>query len=467
LIAWKAPWIYRAGALRSGEAILADDRGTIVAAGPAAELERRASRVEDHPRSVLIPGLVAAHSHCFQVLLRGWADHPRDFKDWVTRGLYPLVLALDDESLEQAALLCFGQMLRAGITTVGEFHYVHNAQDGTPRGNDLDSLVVRAARRAGIRVALLRTLYDTRAREGQRRFAEPPERAVEHTRALARAFAADPCVSVLPAPHSLHGSSEAAIKAGAALAHELGTRWHIHLAEQQDDVAFAREKYGASPLRALDRMGVLDERAVLVHGIWLDEGERALLAERRAAVVSCPITSLSLGDGVLDLPDLARRGVQVGLGTDMDAAPCVFSEMRAAENLQRARLLRMGVLANEAKAGEEPARTARALLDLGTRGGALSLGLATGSLAPGEPLDAVLLDHDDPSLAPAGGLGGDALLNALVSCVSPASAVKTVVVQGKVVVAEGALVSKEARDATRKLEGAAWRSAAQGAFARS
>jgi 5-methylthioadenosine/S-adenosylhomocysteine deaminase len=463
---WKAAWTWRAGELRAGEAILADDAGTIVAAGPASDVQRdpRAQNVktEEHPRGVLIPGLVAAHSHCFQVLLRGWGDHPRDFKDWVARCLYPLVLALDDDSLEAAALLCFGQMLKAGITSVGEFHYVHNARDGRPRGNELDALVVRAARRAGIRVAFLRTLYTSRARAGQERFAETPEQAAASTLALAKEFSGDAAVRVLPAPHSLHGASEAAIRAGARVARELGTRWHIHLAEQQDDIAFSHEKHGRSPLRVLDAWGLLDERAVVVHGIWLDEGERALLAERKSGLVSCPLTSLWLGDGVLDLPDLVRRGVDVGLGTDMNSSPDVFAEMRAAEGLQRARLLRMGVLPNEPRGARPPARSAATLLELGTSGGARTLGLPVGNLAPGEPLDAAILDQDDLSLAPASALGGEALLNAVVSSMHPASAVAHVVVAGDYVVRARELVSADARRAPERLTRGAWRDVARG-----
>jgi len=194
---------------------------------------------------------------------------------------------------------------------------------------------------------------------------------------------------------------------------------------------------------------VLDSRTVLVHGIWLDEGERALLRERGGTVVSCPLTSLALGDGVLELADLVGRGVPVALGTDMNAAPCIFSEMRAAENLQRARLGRMGVLPG-----------ARGLLGLGTVNGARTLGLKTGSLAVGEPLDAVLIDLDDPSLAPASALGGDALLSAAVTVGSP-RAVKTVLVQGKVVVRDGKLVSEEAAAAPERLARGAWRKAAR------
>jgi 5-methylthioadenosine/S-adenosylhomocysteine deaminase len=437
---WKAAWTWRDGALREGGSVLVDDAtGRILESGTP-------DRTESHPGSVLVPGLVSAHSHCFQVLLRGWADHPRDFKDWVSRCLYPLVLALDEKDLEAAALLCFSEMLRSGITTVGEFHYVHNDADGRLRGNDLDELVVRAARKAGIRIALLRTLYDTRAREGQKRFAEAPRDAARRTVELARTFKEDPQVSVLPAPHSLHGASEEAIREGATAAKQLGSKWHIHLAEQEDDVAFAKERFGKSPLRVLDGWGLLDERTVVVHGIWLDDGERALLAERKGALVSCPLTSLSLGDGVLDLPDLVKRGVLVGLGTDMNAAPCIFSEMRAAEAIQRARLHRMGVL---------PAP--RKLFELGTKDGARTLGVSTGSLAPGEPFDAVLLDLADPSLAPASALGGDALLAAIVSSMRPASAVKTVLVAGKTVVKDGQLVSAEAREAPARLARGAWR----------
>ena len=180
-------WLHRDGALRAGEAVLVDASGTIRAIGPRAEVEavEPSAPREVHEGRAILPGLVSAHSHAFQVMLRGWADHPRDFADWVATRLYPLVLGLDERALEAASLLCFAEMALAGITTVGEFHYIHNDPDGRPRGTELDVIVLRAARRVGLRIAFLRTLYDVNEKPAQRRFHEPVERAGAATRELA------------------------------------------------------------------------------------------------------------------------------------------------------------------------------------------------------------------------------------------------------------------------------------------
>ncbi|RMG10057.1 MAG: hypothetical protein D6731_18135 [Planctomycetota bacterium] len=122
---YRADWILLSTGFVPDGALLVDEAGRVVAAGPAEEVAARPEaararelRLED---AALVPGTVSAHSHCFQVFLRGWADHPRNFADWVQRYLYPLVERMDDDSLEAAALLCFASMARAGITTVGEF----------------------------------------------------------------------------------------------------------------------------------------------------------------------------------------------------------------------------------------------------------------------------------------------------------------------------------------------------------
>ena len=432
-----ADWVHVGRTFVQRGAVLVDDDGRVVAAGPRNEVEapvdgpvgRRAFMGR-----ALMPGTISAHSHCFQTFLRGPGDHPRSFQDWVERYLYPLVQRLDEDSLEAAALLCFHQMLRAGITSVGEFHYVHNAHETyAPDSEALAHRVIRAARRVGLRIAFLRTIYDTSKREGQRRFAEAPADAIARTRDLAAAYADDPFVTVMPAPHSLHGASEDAIRQSAALAAELDTPWHIHLAEQQEDVPFAQERYGKTPLEVLDGWGVLDRRTVLVHGIWLSEAERALLAEKGRGLVTNPTTNMALGDGIAPLAELLAAGVPVGVGTDMNGTPNAFLEMRTAELLQRVHALRMGVLSTTRAETPDPQQ----VLDTGTVHAAHLLGLEAGALAPGCWADMITLDLTDPSLLPASFLGGDALLSVLTSTLVAETAVKDAFVAGKQVLADG------------------------------
>lgn len=443
---FRAEWIHHQGALIAGAALLVDDQGRIAAIGPAAEVETHpgaasATRVE-LPGRALLPGTITAHSHCFQVLLRGSGDHPASFREWVRGHLYPLVERLDASGLEAAALLCFTQMARAGVTTVGEFHYLHNALDCAPLGPELSRLVIRAARRVGLRITLLRALYDVQEVRGQGRFAEKPAQAAEALRALAREHAGDPAVRLLPAPHSLHGATREAIETGAALARELDGPWHIHLAEQQGDPDYARQRYGKPPLEALDALGVLDRRTVLVHGIWLSEAEQDLLAAKGGGLVTNPATNMALGDGIAPLAGLLRRGVPVALGTDLNAAPNVFQELRLAEMLQRTQGLRMGVLSTARGGPPDP----RLLFEMATRHGATVLGVEAGALEPGRWADLVALDLDEPALLPAAARGGQELLSAICGSAAAELAVRESWVGGRQLLRGGEVIGLDRRE---------------------
>jgi 5-methylthioadenosine/S-adenosylhomocysteine deaminase len=342
-------------------------------------------------------------------------------------------------------------MLRAGITTVGEFHYVHNAHGSyDPNSERLAQIVIGAARQVGLRVAFLRTIYDTSKREGQRRFAEAPADAIERTRALAAAYADDPFVHVCPAPHSLHGASEDAIRQAAALAAELDTPWHIHLCEQEEDVPFARERYGKRPLEVLDGWRVLDRRTVLVHGIWLDEGERRLLAERGRGLVTNPTTNMALGDGIAALAELLAAGVPVAVGTDMNATPNAFLEMRTAELLQRVQALRMGVLATSRGADPDPQQ----VFATGTQHAAHLLGVDAGRVSAGRWADLITLDLSDPSLLPASCLDGPALLSVLTTTLVAETAVKDAFVGGRQVLSDGTVLGMPQAELAERVRGA-------------
>ena len=434
--------------------MLVDGEGRVAAVGEEAEVAARPDAAGAERRDLaghaLVPGCVNSHTHTFQVLLRGNGDNATNFRDWVDGHLYPLVERLDESALAAAATLAYAEMALSGTTSVGEFFYVHHGPEGKGDANRHAEAVVEAGRRLGLRVALLRTMYDLGTKPGQARFRETVDDAVENTRRLARRFASDPRVAVRPAPHSLHGASEEMVRAGAALAAELGSTWHIHLAEQRGDVPFARERYGASPLEALERMGVLSDRTVLVHGIWLDERERALLAEREGALAYNPLTNMALGDGIAKIPDLVSRGVTVSLGTDANNRLNLFDEMRAVEYLQRVEALEMGVVPG---AAADSRGTALPLFEMGTAGGARTLGLEAGRLEPGLWADMVALDLSDLSLWPAAAAGGDDLLNAVVYSMEARSAVRHSWVAGRPLVVDGRLASvdaEEVREAVRR-----------------
>ncbi len=430
--------------VRDGAVVVGDD-GRIVAVGSRHDVTiPYGARHVDLSGHAIVPGCVNSHTHSFQVLLRGNGDNAANFRDWVDGHLYPLVERLDERALVAAAMLAYAEMALSGTTSVGEFFYVHWGPDGPHGdGNRHARAVVDAGRALGLRVALLRTMYDLGSKPGQARFRETVDDAVARTRQLHEHFAGDPTVVVRPAPHSLHGASEQMIRAAAALADELNCPFHIHLAEQQGDLAYAIERYGVTPLRALDQMNALSGRTVIVHGIWLDEHERSLLAERGGALAYNPLTNMALGDGIAPIPDLVARSVPVSLGTDANNRLNIYDEMRAVEYLQRVRALEMGIVPG---AAGDSRGTALPLFEMGTSGGARTLGLETGRIAPGLWADLVALDLGDLSLWPAAAVGGDDLLNAIVYSMVAQSAVRHSWVGGRPLVADGRLANMSLDD---------------------
>jgi 5-methylthioadenosine/S-adenosylhomocysteine deaminase len=370
----------------------------------------------------LLPGTVNAHCHTFQSLLRGLGDD-LDFMGWRDRVLYPFSERLDRQAIALGAAFAFAEMLLHGATTCVDFFYLQD------EGNENAEAVIEAARRVGIRLVLARTLYDWEG--APKRYRETVADAARRTRELIARHRGDPTVVVHPAPHSPHGASPAMIRAGREVAEEANTPFHIHVAEGRYEGERTLREHGATPIRYLDRLGVLGPRMIGVHCVWLDDEEVALMGARGAALAYCPSSNMFLGDGITRLPELLRAGVRAGLGTDGGCTNnrlSVFEEMRMASLLQRVRLLDGAAF---------PAETAFAL---GTRGGAAVLGLEAGQVAPDLLADLVAVDLGHPSLHPP-----TDLLKSVVYAMSP-QAITDVWVHGRRVVEGGRLQSVDAAE---------------------
>ncbi|MFQ5744702.1 MAG: amidohydrolase family protein [Acidobacteriota bacterium] len=456
---FEADYIFYDGAFHPRAALLADPDGRIVTIGGREELSMPPGTSRRRYSGAMVPGAVNAHSHAFQILLRGRADAARNFRDWVDNYLYPLSLSLDGAGIEIGSGLAFAEMLKSGVTTVGEFFYLHNspaAQGCTPLGDQNALRVIAAARRVGIRIHLLRCLYDRAERPGQERFYEPADDALAATELLRQATNGDAGVTVGIAPHSLHGASGEGIQAASDFAARHQQPFQIHLAEEQHDLDLARQLYGTSPGRALAALGVVSERLCLVHGVWLDAEEIANLGTAGAKCAYNPISNMALGDGVTDIPAMIEAGVTVALGCDGPGANHqvnVWQEMRFAEWLQRVTHLRMNVLQ---EAAEGRALTANYCFEMGTVNGGLALGLPVGQLRAGAWADFAVLDLNDPSLLPHHGPDPTALLCNVVNAMSARGAVRHVVVGGEEVVSDGRLTSVDEEEITGAA--AAWRS---------
>ncbi len=413
-------------------AIAAD--GTCDTAGappPDAEVERL-------PGKLLLPGLVNAHSHAFQRLLRGRTQAPApggpldDFWTW-REMMYRAASALDPDGVAIASRQCFLEMARAGITTVGEFHYLHHAPDGRPYADPLELAlrVVSAAREVGLRIHLLRVGY---ARPGfnappeprQRRFYDPdPDAFLGAVAALEQRLRPDPLVTVGAAPHSVRAVPRPWLE---AVARARPATVHMHVAEQPREVEACLAEHHRRPVELLQDLGLLDTRFTAVHAVHLVPHEIPLLA--RSSVCACPLTERDLGDGILPADTLAAAGATLCIGTDGQSEIDPLGELRALEGnlrLQRGRRLVLP------PTGEGPDALARTLLDVATHGGARSLGLDVGRLAPGLAADLCAVDLGHPALL---GAPEDGLLAAVVFS-APPSAVTDTWVQGRRVVQDG------------------------------
>lgn len=380
--------------------------GRIEAVG---RLERAATR--RLAGRALLPGFVNAHSHAFQRGLRGLGERfPEGAGSfWTWRdAMYDLVERLDANGMHRLSVQAFREMLAAGITTVGEFHYLHHSARGADFA--LDEVVLDAAAQAGIRMVLLNAYYRTggigRPLSGaQRRFdALSPDAFWEQMDRLAARC--DPGTQHLGAvAHSVRAATPDEIAALAAEAARRGLPFHLHVEEQRREIEACVAAYGRRPMQLL--LDALERAAHMtaVHCTHTTPEDMARWLGAGGRVCVCPLTEGNLGDG---LPTLGPTHVADGrlcLGTDSNARIAMVEEMRHLEYGQRLAGETRGVLRD----GE--GQVARVLLDAATAGGARALGLDAGRIAPGLWADFATLDLSAPALA-----GADAatLLDAFV-----------------------------------------------------
>jgi len=270
----------------------------------------------------LLPGMVAAHSHAFQRAIRGRTEHRSrptdegsatrakdDFWSW-REAMYAAAERLTPQDLHAVSKFCFLEMARAGITAVGEFHYLHRDASGKPYAdpNELDLAVARAAREVGLRIVLLRVAY---ARSGfrvpenprQKRFIEgSAEEYLKNLDALSRH------VAVGAAPHSVRACPAEWIRDISQEAFRRGWPLHLHVAEQRGEVEQCQAEHGTTPALLLERLGVLRDTTTAVHAVHLSERDIAALGRARATVCACPTTERNLGDGVVRADLLLAAG---------------------------------------------------------------------------------------------------------------------------------------------------------------
>jgi len=402
-----------------------------------------------------LPGLANAHSHAFQRAFRGKTEVGRGtFWTW-REEMYAAAARLDPDSYRALARATFGEMALAGVTSVGEFHYVHHAPDGTPYEdpNAMGAAVAAAAREAGIRITLIDACYlhggiGEEVAEGQRRFSDGTvERWIERVDALAdgasRAtgpplsasdWATRPTVRVGAAIHSVRAVAPVEMGVVGAWANEREVPLHAHVSEQPAENEASRTAYGRTPTELLAEAGALSERFTAIHVTHLTERDRALLGEAGATCCFCPTTERDLADGIGPAAALREAGARLAVGSDSQAVIDLFEECRAIELGERLARLERGNL------------DAATLLAAATVDGHRAIGWPeAGVIERGRLADLVNLSGDSVRLA---GIAPDTAVASIVFAATAAD-VTNVIVGGEFVVRDGRHVAMDVADELR------------------
>jgi len=344
----------------------------------------------------IMPGLATAHSHAFQRALRGRTQRRSTEANsfWSWRGLmYQLAENLNPEDVYHIARFAYMELAMSGVTAVGEFHYLHHDQGGTPYNNrtELSDAVIRAAKDVGIRICLIRTAYLRGGHQqemtlAQQRFSDPSiELVIRDAEYLRKKYASDPMVSVSVAAHSIRAVPIDPLCELAAYSTQNDLPFHMHVCEQRREIEECLAEYGTTPVALLDERGILSPRFVGVHATHLTEKEIDALGQSQSYVCICRTTERDLGDGLPPISDLIQAEALLCVGVDSHTCENAFEEIRAVEFDERSRLEARHTVAE-----------APALLDAATR-----LGYSACGLNDHWKKDHVWLNPNDPSIADA------------------------------------------------------------------
>ncbi|CAH2399467.1 formimidoylglutamate deiminase [Mesorhizobium ventifaucium] len=401
-----------------------------------------ASQPSDERHAILLPGMPNLHSHAFQRGMAGLAElrGPSADSFWSWREvMYRFALSMTPDQVEAVAAQLYVEMLEAGFSRVGEFHYLHHDRDGQPYANiaEMADRITAAAAETGIGLTLLPVFYahssfgGTAPNEAQRRFindvnqfSQLVEKCHETVRTLNNAV-------VGIAPHSLRAVTPEQLENIATMAQ--GGPIHIHIAEQVKEVEDCLAWSGARPIEWLLANARVDNRWCLIHATHMTETETAAMAKSGAIAGLCPITEANLGDGTFAATLFKQHGGRFGVGSDSNVLIGLPDELRQLEYSQRLAHRARNLLA---VAGGS---TGRALFDAALDGGSAALGAGPSRMAAGAPADFVSLDANRPSLA---GKTGDAVLDAWIF--ANGSKVDCVWVHGKKLVSSGRHARRDA-----------------------
>lgn len=362
------------GVLENENASVAIAGDTIVEVGPDLAVKYPQAENIAEPYGLIMPGLINTHTHAAMSCFRGLADD-LPLMQWLQEYIFPVEAKLTPEMVYHSTLLSICEMIKSGTTSFNDMYLFAKE-------------VARATTESGMRAWLGEVLYD---------FPSPNygelENGFTYTSELFAEYEENELVTITVNPHAVYTCSPDLLQRLGALAEEKKVLYHIHLSENEDEVATCRERYNVSPVQHLENLGLLNERVVAAHCVVIDDLEIELLARRNVKVSHCPESNMKLASGTAPVVKMQDAGVTVGIGTDGSASNNdvdMFGEMNTVAKIHK--VARM----------DPTAMNAATTLHAATMGGATLLGAESriGSLEVGKKADLIVLDMDQPHLTP-------------------------------------------------------------------
>ncbi len=334
----------------------------------------KAEKIIDAGGGLILPGLVNCHTHAAMSLFRGLADD-LPLMEWLNNYIFPAERKMDAEFVYTGTLLALAEMIMSGTTTFCDMYL-------------FEDQVAKAARKAGVRCLVGEVLYDFPSPNYG-----PVEKGLEYTESLIQKWRKDPLVSIAVEPHSLFTCSPKLLTVSNELALKYNVPLIIHVAETLTEVSEIKEKYGKTPVRHLDSLGLLGPHLIADHCVYIEDADIKTMAVHGVNVVHNPESNMKLASGIAPIPQMLSQGLTVGLGTDGCASNNnldLFSEMDTAAKLHKVNTLDPTVM------------DAPSVLKMATIHGARVLGLqdVTGSLEVGKKADVIVIDTHKPHLTP-------------------------------------------------------------------
>ena len=401
---------------------IAIDQDAIVALGRKEDIlpEYQGRATIDVPDSIIMPGLINAHTHAAMTCFRGIADD-MELMDWLNDYIFPAEARnVDPELAYWGSMLACAEMIKSGTTTFSDMYI-------------FEEETAKAAKKAGMRCLLGEVLFD---------FPSPsfktPAEGLACTERLIRKWADDSLINIMVEPHSLYTCSPELLKASKALADRYHVPLATHFLENKAEAKQLMEKFGQRATTFLRDIGLLDDRFIAFHCVLMDEEDIRLFADHGCKVVHNPESNMKLASGVASITTMLEHGVVVGLGTDGCASNNnldMFEEMDTAAKLEKSARLDPTVM------------SARTVIRMATCNGARTLGLDSlvGTLEVGKKADLCIIDMNKPHLTP---LYSE--YSHLVYAVNGAD-VDTVLINGKVVMRDRKLLTIDEEEAMRRV----------------